>query len=65
MFKQKYTISIIDSKWNSIKRNLKVDAIPRKGEFIFFEEYYYNVVSVIHQITKKEAVIIVVDKQIT
>jgi hypothetical protein len=61
MFDKKYNASIIDGKWFPIKRGLKLSCIPRIDEFIYLNETYYRVVSVIHQLVKKQEIIIVVE----
>ena len=30
MFKTKYTVSLLDSKWNVVKNNVKLYLLPRK-----------------------------------
>jgi hypothetical protein len=62
MFKKKYNISIIDSKWNVIKRNLELGFIPRNDEFIFYDDTYYKVLNVIHRVNSTQEIFIVVEK---
>jgi hypothetical protein len=68
MFQTKYNVSIIDSKWQTIKRNLPWRVIPRKGELILIEDdQYYEVVSVIHRLNgsdKLQEIFLVVDPYI-
>jgi hypothetical protein len=61
MFEKKYNVSIIDGKWLPIKRNIKLTCIPRIDEFIYLNDVYYRVVSVIHQLVVKQEIIIVVE----
>lgn len=61
MFEKKYNVSIIDGKWLPIKRSVKLSCIPRIDEFIYLNETYYRVVSVIHQLVEKHEIIIVVE----
>lgn len=63
MFKKKYNISMIDSKWIPIKRNVKINIIPRRDEFIWVDEKYYQVINVVHSITDKHEVLLVVEEQ--
>jgi hypothetical protein len=63
MFKKKYNISMIDSKWIPIKRNVKINIIPRRDEFIWIDEKYYQVINVVHSITDKHEVLLVVEEQ--
>lgn len=65
MFKTKYNISLLDSKWNSLKRNINLPIIPRKGEFIFFSEHYYEVLNVVHippLYDKKQDIFIIINE---
>lgn len=63
MFKKKYNISILDSKWIPIKRNVKMEVVPRRDEYIWFEEKYYIVLNVVHSITDKLEVFVVVEEK--
>jgi hypothetical protein len=63
MFKKKYTISILDSKWIPIKRSVKMEVVPRRDEYIWFEEKYYIVLNVVHSITDKQEVFVVVEEK--
>jgi hypothetical protein len=63
MFKKKYSISILDSKWIPIKRNVKMEVVPRRDEYIWFEEKYYIVLNVVHSITDKLEVFVVVEEK--
>jgi len=62
MFKTKYKISILNSQWVPLKRNLKLSIIPRKDEYIYFLGRYYVVLNVVHNITKEHEILIVVDQ---
>jgi hypothetical protein len=63
MFRKKYTLTLLDSKWNVIKRNLNLVIIPRKDEYVFFEDSYYVVLNVIHMLNKKQDVFVVVEQR--
>lgn len=63
MFKKKYSISILDSKWIPIKRNVKMEVVPRRDEYIWFGEKYYIVLNVVHSITDKQEVFVVVEEK--
>ena len=56
MFKSKYSVSILNSKWEPINIKLKLSIIPRLDEFLFINEQYYQVISVIHQIKNKQEI---------
>ncbi len=53
MYRRKYTVTFIDSKWSIIKKNVKLDSIPRYGEYVFFDGVYHEVIQVIHEVLKK------------
>lgn len=53
MFRTKYTITFIDSKWSVIKKDVKLDSVPRYGEYIFFDGQYHEVINVIHEVFEK------------
>lgn len=59
MFKLKINVSILNSKWVMIKK-VELDAIPRKDEFIYMDEQYYIVLNVIHDLTSKPSLLVVV-----
>ena len=59
----KYSISLMDEKWNMIIPKMKVKYIPRYGEFIYLtkEGMYYRVLNVIHNITHKHEIFVIVE----
>jgi hypothetical protein len=61
MFRRKYNISLLDSKWQIIKGKIKFKHIPRKDEYLYYEEKYYIVLNVIHSIEKKNNIFLVID----
>jgi hypothetical protein len=63
MFKRKYNTSLLDSKWNPIKRNLKLSIIPRINEYIYYEDKYYMVLNVVHQLNDKHDIFIIVEEK--
>jgi hypothetical protein len=62
MFRRKYTVTLLDSKWNPIKNRLKMSIIPRKDEFIYFNEQYYTVLNIVHNIARKQGICVVVEE---
>ncbi len=62
MFTTKYKVSILNSKWVPLERNLKLTIIPRRDEYLYYLERYYIVLNVIHNITKGHEILIVVDE---
>lgn len=65
MFTKKYTLTLLDSKWNVLKRNINLTVIPRKDEYVFFENQYYEVLNVVHMLNKKQDVFVVIEKAVT
>jgi hypothetical protein len=62
MFSKKYTVSLLDSKWNIIKSNIKLLSIPRRGEYIWHINVYYSVLNVVHSTNKKQGTYIIVEQ---
>ena len=62
MFSRKYNISLLDSKWNPIKRNMKFSFVPRRDEFIYLVDRYYQVLNVVHDIQKKHEIFVIVEE---
>ena len=62
MFDKKYTLTLLNSKWEVLKKNLPITFIPKKDEFIWIDEQYYEVVTIIHSINTVQSVYIVVNE---
>lgn len=64
MFKKKRYISLINTKWEPIKQNLKVDAIPKRDEFIYIEELgkYFLVINLVHKLNQRHHIFVVVSE---
>ena len=62
MFKIKYNTTLLDSKWSVIKNNVIFNVIPRKDEYIYFIDRYYQVLSIVHNIGKRHGVLIIVEE---
>ena len=60
---RKYKISLMDEKWNMLIPNMRVKNIPRYGELIYLNEQglYYKVLNVIHNITNKHEIFIIIE----
>jgi hypothetical protein len=63
MFTRKYKATLMYSKWEVLKKDLKFTIIPKKNEYIFFDGAYYLVVSVIHVMNKNQLIYIIVEEQ--
>lgn len=62
IFRNKYNVTLMDSKWSPIKKNINLKHIPNVNEYIYFNEKYYKVLSVTHVISKMGGVYIVIDE---
>ena len=62
MFSRKYNITLLDSKWNPIKNSIKFIAIPRRDEFIYLVDRYYQVINVVHDLSKKHSVLVIIEE---
>ena len=60
----KYTVSILNSKWVPIKRNIEMVIIPRKDEFIYMDDQYWEVINVVHMINEKQDIFVIVKELI-
>jgi hypothetical protein len=61
-FYKKYTLTILNSKWEPIKNNLKLNYIPRKGEYIYMDSKYFDVLNVVHMLNGKHKIFIIVEE---
>jgi hypothetical protein len=59
----KHSVSIINPKWEFIKKTINVKHIPRREDLIFIEDIgkYFRVLNIIHTINKKQGIFIVVE----
>lgn len=62
MFRAKYNITLIDSKWNPIKNTVKFIDIPRRDEFIYLVDRYYQVINVVHNMDKKHHIFVIIEE---
>lgn len=55
MFFKKNNIIISDTKFNIIKKNVKLKFLPKEGEFIYFDDQkeYFVVHKIIHNFAKE------------
>ncbi len=58
----KYTVSILNSKWYPLKRNVEMVIIPRKDEFIFMDNQYYEVLNIVHMVNEKQDIFVIVNE---
>jgi hypothetical protein len=62
MFKRKYTVTLLNSKWEIVKRNVNFTIIPRKDEYVYLDEQYYEVVNVVHMLNKKQDIFVIINE---
>jgi hypothetical protein len=62
MFKSKYKVTLIDSKWNVVKNNVKLSVLPRRDEYVFFDGLYYLVLNVVHVLDGKQGVFVIINE---
>lgn len=61
---KKYSVSILDQKWEPIRKVIRVQHIPRQGELIYLDDLqaYYRVLNVVHYLNRKQGIFIIVEK---
>ena len=64
MFKSKYMVRLLDENWELLKNDIPMVAIPKQDELMYIEEYgvYFKIIYVIHNITSKHDIILVIRK---
>jgi len=62
MFRTKYKVTLIDSKWNVVKKNVKLSVLPRRDEYVFFDSLYFLVLNVVHALDGKQGVFIIINE---
>ena len=62
MFKTKYNTTLLNSKWSVIKNVLIFKVIPRKDEYIYYIDRYYQVLNVVHNLSVKHDILIIVEE---
>lgn len=67
MFRKKIRISLLDEKWEILIPLLKVDVVPRIGEYMWWPEQdsYYKVINVVHNIANSKIGVFVVLEKIS
>lgn len=58
----KYSVSVLNTKWEPIFPIVKVKHIPRSGELIYLaDKNYYRVINVVHNINSKQGIFLIVE----
>ena len=60
----KYTVSILNSKWHPIKRNVEMIIIPRRDEYVYMNDQYYEVLNVVHMLNEKQDIFVIVNEMV-
>lgn len=60
----KYTVTILNSKWNPIKRNVEMFIIPRRDEYVYMNDQYYEVLNVVHMLNEKQDIFVIVNEMV-
>lgn len=57
-------VSLMNEKWEILIPNFKIKYLPRFGELIYLndKEQYYKIINIIHNITNKHEIFIIVEK---
>jgi len=60
-FKSKHIVTLLDDKWQMIKSNVNLSAIPKQDELMYIDEFekYYRIMYVIHHLHPKHNVVLV------
>jgi hypothetical protein len=61
-FSKKYTVTFLNSKWEIVKNNIKMNIVPQRDEYIYMDDKYYNVLNVVHSMGKKHNILVVIDE---
>lgn len=62
MFSKKYTVTLLNSKWEIVKSNVKLISIPKKDEYFFIDNKYYDVLNVVHTIEKEHKILVIIEE---
>lgn len=61
-FSKKYTVTFLNSKWEIVKNNIKMEIVPQRDEYIYMDDKYYSVFNVVHSMGKKHNILVVIDE---
>lgn len=61
MFWSNHTVTLLNESWCGIG-NVGLKVIPRKGEFIYYEQRqkYFEVLGVVHYVNKKHGIFVII-----
>jgi hypothetical protein len=61
-FSKKYTVTFLNSKWEIVKSEIKLKTIPKRDEYVYMDNKYYDVLNVVHSISKKHKILVVIEE---
>jgi hypothetical protein len=61
-FSKKYSVTFLNSKWEIVKSNVKLISIPNRNEYVYMDNKYYDVLNVVHTISKNHNILIVIEE---
>lgn len=62
MFKTKYKVSFLNCKWETMTIKLNLTVIPRRDEYVYLNNQYYQVLNVVHKLNDKQDIFIVINE---
>lgn len=59
---KKYSVSLLNEKWEQIRGNIEVEHLPRKGELIFLEDkkMYFEIINVVHYLNNVQGIFLII-----
>jgi hypothetical protein len=61
-FNKKYTVTLLNSKWEIVKSEIKLNTVPRRDEYIYIDDTYYDVLNVVHSIGKYHNILVIIQE---
>lgn len=61
-FGKKYTVTFLNSKWEVVKSEVKLNSIPQRDEYIYMNDRYYDVLNVVHSIDKNHQILVIIEE---
>lgn len=61
-FSKKYTVTFLNSKWEIVKSEINLKTIPQRDEYVYMDDKYYDVLNVVHSISKKHKILVVIEE---
>ncbi len=61
-YSDKYSVTILERNWMVLKSNVSLISLPRISEYIYLNDKYYQVINVVHDLTKNNKRLVIVDE---